>query len=333
VCTTFRLKTRDDDVIVGRSMEFAADMGWKLVIAPRGAAFTGTAPDGPGRAWTATHGFVGVTAMGRPVGVTDGINEAGLSAALLYLPGYAKYQDADGVPAADCVSPDEVAALVLATAATVAEAIAAIESVTVWNRVEEVLGSTLPVHLVLFDRGGAGAVIEWVEGERHVHDNPVGVCTNAPPFDWHLTNLGNYVNLRAGNAEPLELAGLEVEQIGQGSGLLGLPGDWTPPSRFIRATALAQSASELTDADEALHTALHIINNFDIPRGLVRAGASAEYTGWVSVGDLAGGRYVIRTYEDPTPRMVTLADLDLAGGGEARQVPLPSSPTIAAFAL
>jgi choloylglycine hydrolase len=222
---------------------------------------------------------------------------------------------------------------VLAQASTVAEAVALVESVVVWDRQEEVLGSSLPVHLVLFDRTGAGAVVEWVGGERHVHDNPVGVCTNSPPFDWHLINLRNYVNLSVTGAGALELDGLEVRPIGQGSGLLGLPGDWTPPSRFVRATAMAQSAVELADADEALHTALHIINNFDIPRGLVRAAEGNEYTGWVTVGDLANGRYVIRTYEDPTPRVVALADLDLAGGGEPRQLALPSSPTIPGFEL
>jgi choloylglycine hydrolase len=333
VCTTFRLKTRDDDVVVGRSMEFAADMGWRLGIVPRGTALTGTGPDGPGRAWTAAHGFVGITAMGRTVGITDGVNEAGLSASLLYLPGFAGYQDAAGVAASDLVSPDETAALVLAQASTVAEAVAIVESVVVWDRVEEVLGASLPVHLVLFDRAGAGAVIEWVDGERRVHDNPVGVCTNSPPFDWHLINLRNYVNLSVTGAPPLELDGLELRPLGQGSGLHGLPGDWTPPSRFVRATAMAQSAEELTDADQALHTALHIINNFDIPRGLIRAAEGDEYTGWVTVSDLANGRYVVRTYEDPTPRIVALADLDLAGGGEPRSLPLPSSPAIAAFEL
>ena len=175
MCTTFRLRARDDAVIVGRTMEFAADLGWRLLVVPRGTAFTGTAPDGAaGRAWTAQHGFVGVGALGR-LAATDGINEAGLYAGLLYLPGYADYQDAAGVAASDLVSPDEVASLVLAGAATVAEAVAIIESVTVWNRLEEVLGSTLPIHLVLHDRSGAAAVIEWVGGQRTVYDNPVGV--------------------------------------------------------------------------------------------------------------------------------------------------------------
>jgi hypothetical protein len=95
-------------VIVGRTMEFALDLGWKLMVVPRGASFTGTAPAGAGRSWSARYGFVGVSALDRP-SVTDGINEAGLYAGLLYLPGYACYQDAAGAAAEDLVSPSSAA--------------------------------------------------------------------------------------------------------------------------------------------------------------------------------------------------------------------------------
>jgi choloylglycine hydrolase len=330
MCTTFRLKTTGDDVIVGRTMEFAVDLGWRLLVTPRGTACTGTAPDGPGHAWTAQHGFVGVSALGRPV-VTDGINDAGLYAGLLYLPGYARYQEDEGVAASDLLSADEVATLVLASAGTVAEAVAATESVVVWNRVEEQLGGILPIHLVLHDRSGAAAVVEWVDGERRVHENPLGVCTNAPPFDWHMTNLRNFVNLSATNVAPHELDGADVRGFGEGTGLIGLPGDWTPPSRFVRATALSQAAYRADDVETAMLTALHVVNTFDIPRGLVRGEHGDEYTGWGVVADLAGGRYALRTYEDPTPRMVALADLALDGGGPVRELPLPSSGAFLPF--
>lgn len=333
MCTTFRLRARDSAVIVGRTMEFAADLGWRLLVVPRGTALTGTAPDGPGRAFAATYGFVGVGALGR-LAATDGLNEAGLYAGLLYLPGYAEYQDATGVPAGDLVSPDEVAALVLAGAATVAEAVEIIESVTVWNRLEEALGGAiLPIHLVLHDRAGNAVVVEWVGGVRTVHDNPVGVATNSPPFDWHLTNLRNYVNLRATNVDPLALDGLTLTAIGEGSGLLGLPGDWTPPSRFVRATAIAQATEEIDDGPTAVGAALHIANAFDIPKGVVRDPHGGDYTAWISVSDLANGRYVLRTYGDPTPRSIALADLDLSPGAPVRQLELPSEPTIPGFAL
>jgi choloylglycine hydrolase len=198
---------------------------------------------------------------------------------------------------------------------------------------EEVLGSTLPIHLVLHDRSGAAAVIEWVGGERTVHENPVGVATNSPPFQWHLTNLRNYVNLRAVNVDALELDGLTLSAIGEGSGLLGLPGDWTPPSRFVRATAIAQATQEIDDADQAVGAALHIANAFDIPKGVVRDPHGGDFTAWISIADLANGRYVLRTYEDPTPRSLSLGDLDLSAGAPVLKAPLPSEPAIQGFVL
>jgi choloylglycine hydrolase len=332
MCTTFRIRTTSGDVVVGRTMEFALDLGWRLLVIPRGTELTGTAPDGPGHSFRADHGFVGVGALGRN-SATDGINDAGLFAALLYLPGFAEYQPADGVPDGELVSPDEVASVVLASAGSVREAIDVVSGVTVWNRVEDMLGSVLPIHLVLYDAGGDAAVVEWVGGERRVHENPVGVCTNAPPFDWHMTNLRNYVNLSATNVSPLDLEGVAITGLGQGTGLLGLPGDWTPPSRFVRATAIAHATLPADSADAGMLAALHIANAFDIPKGVVRSPEGGDFTAWSSVIDLAGRRYVLRAYDDPTPRILSLDDLDLSAGARMHNAPLPSDPGFLALEL
>ena len=324
MCTNLRMRAEDGSIVVGRTMEFAADLGWELLIAPAGNAFTGTAPGGPGHRWTTDHGFVGVSALGRQI-VTDGMNDAGLFAGLLYLPGLASYELADD--AADrMISPDETAALVLGTAATVTEAIATIEGVVVWNRVEEQLAGVLPVHLVLHDRSGDFAVIEWIDGVRTVHRSPVGVCTNNPAYPWHLTNLQNYVNLSATNVAPVALDGEAIAPLGQGSGLLGLPGDWTPPSRFVRAAAISAATFPAADGPGAVVATLHMLNTFDIPLGLVRGNEGNELTQWVSVSDLANSTYLLRTYADPTPRQVRLADAGL-DTGPLRTVGLPSDPT------
>jgi choloylglycine hydrolase len=332
MCTTFRIRTTSGDVVIGRTMEFALDLGWRLLVIPRGTEMTCTAPDGPGHSFSAEHGFVGVGALGRP-SATDGINDAGLYAALLYLPGYADYQPADGVPAGELVAPDQVASLVLGGAGSVREAIDVVSDVTVWNRVEDLLGSVLPIHLVLFDAGGDAAVVEWVGGERHVHENPVGICTNAPPFDWHITNLRNYVNLSATNVSPLDLDGLSIKGLGEGTGLLGLPGDWTPPSRFVRATTIAHATLPADGADAGMLAALHIVNAFDIPKGVVRSPEGGDFTAWSSVIDLAGGRYALRAYNDPTPRILSLDELDLSAGAPTQSVPLPADPGFLAFEL
>lgn len=322
MCTSFRLKARDGTVLVGRTMEFALDLGWKMMVVPRGTRFTGTAPGEDGHPWEATHSFLGISALGRRSAV-DGINDAGLYAALLYLPGFAGYQSHHDVAPSKLVAPDEVASLALATSASVDEAIAAIEAVVVWNRFEDQLNGTLPIHLVLHDRHGGFAVIEWIDGARFVHRNSLGVCTNSPPYDWHETNLRNYVNLRVINADPVTLEGERFAQIGQGSGLLGLPGDWTPPSRFVRAAILSSGTTPPTDGTSGVLTTLHVLNAFDIPRGLVGGESGGDYTQWVTVADLARNAYVVRTYESASPTLFRLQDLE--DGDAVRQLPLPDN--------
>ena len=115
----------------------------------------------------------------------------------------------------------------------------------------------------LMSRTGAAAVVEWVEGVRNVHENHIGVATNSPPFDWHMINLRNYVNQTAMDVPTLSLSGETVAPLGQGTGMLGLPGDFTPPSRFVRAAAFAvprphevRIAREAFGRGEILHPAV-----------------------------------------------------------------------------
>lgn len=117
-----------------------------------------------------------------------------------------------------------------------------------------------PCHYVLHDAAGNCAVIEYVDGKRSIHDNPLGVFTNAPTFDWHITNLRNYANLSVTNVPPVELVGVRLSGFGQGNGLFGLPGDFTPPSRFVRAVAFSQSSVATKTAVDATLQAFHILN-------------------------------------------------------------------------
>ena len=80
------------------------------------------------------------------------------------------------------------------------------------------------------------------------YDNPLGVLTNSPGLEWHWTNLNNYINLQPGTLPEHNFGPLEPKSFGHGSGLLGLPGDFTPPSRFVRATFFQLTAPQQPDA-------------------------------------------------------------------------------------
>ena len=92
------------------------------------------------------------------------------------------------------------------------------------------------MHWAITDAAGKQIVVEYVGGSLHVYDAPLGVMTNSPSYDWHLTNLRNYINMRPVAWPDMKISGMVLKPIGMGSGMLGLPGDITPPSRFIRAS-------------------------------------------------------------------------------------------------
>ena len=182
------------------------------------------------------------------------------------------------------------------------------------------MGFAPPCHFIVHDADGQCVVLEYIDGELKVHDDPLGVVTNSPTFDWHVTNLRNYVNLSVTNVPPVELAGIKLSGFGQGSGMLGLPGDFTPPSRFVRAVAFSQSALPVETAREGVLQAFHILNQFDIPKGAARGTEHgkevADYTLWTAASDLKNLRYYFRTFANSRIRMVDLRKMDL----DAKQI-------------
>ena len=134
-----------------------------------------------------------------------------------------------------------------------------------------------PVHYVVHDATGKSIVIEYVEGRLNFHDNPLGIMSNSPTFDWHMTNLRNYVNFSLMNVPPVQLGSVKLLPFGQGSGMLGPPGDFTPPSRFVRAAAFSQSVLPSQTGNETVLEAFHILNAFDIPKGAAREHEKDEH--------------------------------------------------------
>ncbi len=163
-------------------------------------------------------------------------------------------------------------------------------------------------------------------------ENPLGVLTNSPTFDWHMTNLSNYANLSATNVAPLDLTGKKIDGFGQGTGLLGLPGDSTPPSRLIRAVAYSQSAPQLPTAGETVPQVFHIMNAFDIPYGSIQdkheSGIHYDYTVWTSVADLKNLHYAFKTYKDQSIRTIDVRKALAAAGNEIKVIEMDSKQPI-----
>jgi choloylglycine hydrolase len=319
-CTGIRIKPRDGSVIYARTLEFAIDFSSNLIVVPRRMDLAGTAPGNkPGLRWQTKYAAVGANAFDMPI-IADGLSEKGLAVGTFYHPGYAKYETFAAGEANKAIAPWELPLYLLTTCANLPEAVAAAREVRVVEVIDPQMGFCPPLHFIIHDAEGRCVVLEFIDGRLKVHDNPLGVITNSPTFDWHLTNLCNYVNLTVNNVPPVDLSGVKISGLGQGSGMLGLPGDFTPPSRFVRAVAFSQSALPVDTARQGVLQAFHILNQFDIPKGSARStenGAmTADYTMWNSASDLKNLRYYINTYQNRRIRMADLKKMDL----DAKQI-------------
>ena len=314
-CTSFLLRTSDGGVVYGRTMEFGFQLTSEAIVLPRQFAFTATGPGGkPGLVWSSKYGAVGLNAFGLPV-LTDGMNEKGLAGGILYFPGYAGYADAAATDPAKALAPWEFLTWALTSFASVAEVKAALAGVAIIDVAQPNLGITPPFHYTLHDASGASIVVEPVNGALKVYDNPLGVMTNAPTFDWHLTNLKNYVKISPVNAEPITIDGVTIPSFGQGSGLLGhsrrSDAAVALPAR-ARLRDLGQEAAERR-AERAARRAHP--QQFRHSHGLHPAGkgdyTALEYTQWSSIAELTTKRYYVKTYDDQVLRGIDLMSFDL----------------------
>ena len=324
MCTGLMLTAADGSVIHGRTAEFGVPLDMSIIAVPRGRRFVGATPQGDGLEYRARYGAVGISCFGDD-GVLDGLNEAGLAAAAFFFPTVAQYTPVTDENRSRGLSPGDFCTWLVTQFATVAQARQAIVdgSVVVTPTVMPGWGDAPPpFHYVVYDKSGASVVVEPIDGRLVVHDNPLGVITNSPSFDWHMTNLRNYIALDPRNVPAIEVDGESFSQLGQGSGMLGLPGDFSPPARFVRAAVFSATAIPPATAEAGVEQAFHILNNFDIPVGSVRDESDGQVhtdsTQLTAVRDPANGRYYFRTYDDQTLRAVDLAGLDLDADSIAR---------------
>ncbi|MCE5294151.1 MAG: choloylglycine hydrolase family protein [Chlamydiales bacterium] len=313
-CTGMKLTAKDGSVIHGRTLEFGEVVDITAVVIPRGYAFTGTTPGGKGLQYTAKYATVGAIAFDDPA-IMDGMNEKGLSVGTFYFPTFAGYATITSDNQSKALSPIEFPNWIVTQFATIDEVKAALDTVVIAPTVNKNWGPVpAPFHYIVYDKSGKALVIEPVDGKLVTHDNPVGTFTNSPQFEWHMENLRNYINLTPFNAKPVMLNGIEFSQFGQGSGMVGMPGDFTPPSRFVRATIFSATAEAPVDAEEGVFQLFHILNQFDIPVGSAKAKVDgvvhSDYTQMTCVRDPGSLKFFFRTYNDQTIRMIDLSKFD-----------------------
>lgn len=312
-CTGITLTVKDGSKIVARTIEWGgSDLNSQYVIVPRGYEQHSYIPGGQqaGMKFTAQYGYVGL-AVEQKEFVAEGLNEAGLSAGLFYFPNYGQYEAYNPAQQASSIADLQLVAWILGNFATVDEAIEGLKTV----HVVSIDPRASTVHWRMTDVTGRQVVLEIIAGKMQFHENELGVLTNSPGFEWQMTNLNNYVNLYPGTAEPKSFGDIKLASFGAGSGFLGLPGDITPPSRFVRAAFYQTSAPQSRTSIEAVTESFHILNNFDIPIGAEFTTGQTptdipSATQWTSAADMANRLLYYRTMYNSAIRCFDLKSID-----------------------
>lgn len=312
-CTGISLTAQDGSNVVARTVEWAATpMQCGYVVAPRGHEHQSYTPTGEnGLKYKSVYGYVGVYTEYEPF-VVEGINETGLSAGLFFFPGYGQYAPYDSKYNDKTLCDMQFVSWVLSQFSSidqVKKALAEIDLITLDHKIGA-------VHWRIAEPDGRMVVLEIVAGVPNFYENELGVLTNAPGFPWHMTNLNNYINLEPGSAPDNTIKqGITLQPLGHGSGMLGLPGDFTAPSRFVRATFFQTTSPVWATGFETVVQAFHILNNFDIPVGSQHAKADIpkglpSATQVTAVTDQKAMVFYYRTAWNSNIRCIDLKEID-----------------------
>lgn len=241
----------------------------------------------------------------------EAVNEKGLAMAGLNFPGNAFYQKPEGKGLE--LASFEIIPWILGKCASVREAESYLSNLKIVNLSFAEQLPAAPLHWMVADREKC-LVLEAVQEGLRVYENPAGVLTNNPPFPFHRANLGQYLNLTAQSPENRFSGALDLKPVSQGMGALGLPGDASSASRFVRAAFLKWNSVSPQEENANVAQFFHILDGVAMVRGaVVTEQGTYDITTYSCCINTRTGRYYYKTYEDSRVRGVDLRESDLEG--------------------
>ncbi|MDQ0151152.1 choloylglycine hydrolase [Eubacterium multiforme] len=312
MCTGLTLETKDGLHLFGRNMDIEYSFNQSIMFIPRNFTCTNSVSN---KQLTTKYALVAMgTTFNNYPALADGMNEKGLACAGLNFPQYAylskeRAEGKENIPAYDFIL------WILANFSNIEDLKKELLNVRL---VDERIDKNIPnstLHWMATDVTGKSIVIEQTKEEGlRVFDNNVGVLTNSPEFPWHITNLHQYVGMNYNQVSSYKLSNENLNALGEGTGLIGLPGDFTPASRFIRA-AFFRDAIMKNDKDTIdIMEFFHILNNVAMVKGAVRtAEEKSDITQYTSCMNLEKGIYYYNTYENNQINAIDMNKEDLDG--------------------
>ena len=291
MCTAATYRTRDH--YFGRTLDYEFSYAEEVTITPRNFPFRFRhLPE-----LTHHYALIGMATVADNYPLYyEATNEAGLSMAGLNFPGNAVYhplkQDADNVCSFELIP------WLLGQCANIGDVRKKLAKLNVADTPFSAQFPTSPLHWMISDRDES-IVMESMADGLHIYDNPVGVMTNNPPFDFQLFNLNNYLHLSTEPAENRFAPELPLNAYSRGMGMMGMPGDLSSASRFVRCAFVKQHSLSGESESESVSQFFHILGSVAQPRGCVHMGKGQyEITIYTSCCNTDKGIYYYNTYEN-----------------------------------
>ena len=306
MCTAATYQTKD--FYFGRTLDYEFSYGEEIVIVPRNF------PIRLRHMGDSKHHYA-MIGMAHLAGNTplfyDAINEKGLGMAGLNFVGNADYKEF--APGKDNVPPYEFIPWILSQCASVKEARLLLGKLSLVNTPFSKELPLAQLHWIIADREEA-ITVESVKDGLNVYDNPAGVMTNNPPFDAQMHNLSNFMSLSPRNPKNLFSEKLPLSTYSRGMGALGLPGDLSSQSRFVRVAFVKMNSVSGDSESESVSQFFHILGSVDQQKGCCDVGEEQyEYTIYTSCCNASTGIYYYTTYENHQINGVDMHREDLDG--------------------
>ena len=309
------------DFYFGRNLDYEFSYGDEVTITPRNYPFHFRSLE---KELTAHYAMIGMAYIAGDYPLYyDAVNEKGLCIAGLNFVGNAAYQEP--VPEKDNVAQFELIPWLLGQCASVKEAR---ELIARMNLTNIPFSEKLPLaqlHWLISDRTES-ITLEAMKDDLHVYDNPVGVLTNNPPFDLQMFHLNDYMQLSPKQPENRFSDALALRTYSRGMGALGLPGDLSSASRFVRAAFVRAHSASGEDETASVSQFFHILGAVEQPRGCCEvAEGKYEITIYTACCNADRGIYYYTTYDKARITAVDKHAEDADGKALVRYAPVTES--------
>ena len=316
MCTGLCLSTKDGKHLFGRNLDVPASYNQAVQIVPRNFKWLNVATQ---ETITSKYACIamGIVIDNHPL-LFDGVNEKGLAGGGLNFTHFAKFSST-AVKDKISLSASDFVYWVLSTFSSLSELKETLPSVILTSIPFKPDLPVAGLHWIFTDKTGESIVVEKTVNGLKVMDNKVGVLTNAPTFDWHLTNLTQYMGLTATQPQDTTWGEQNLKPLGQGLGAFGLPGDYSSPSRFVKAAFLRNHIDYADVNYSGMSEFFHILNGVAMVRGsVVTPQHLNDITLYTSCIDQEKGIYYYKTYTNHSISAINMYHEDL----DAKEVKL-----------